>query len=430
MSQFYNALESLIPGEVVITITGNDGTPEPGVNNNFNIVTANATPQFKGTAGTETLDFGLTNLLLGSSGPSIIAGAAENTAVGILAGNGLTTGELNVFVGTSAGSHVDVGEYNTIIGANAGATFLGSGNTVVGGAAFTNAITANNNIIIGKFAGTNIGLDSNIMIGNAGAAPLTDANTIRIGTQGTGAGQQNSCYIAGIVGVTASSPEIVTINSSTGQLGVTATLSPSLGGTGAATFTAHGVLIGEGTSAIVATAVGATGTVLIGNTGADPTFSATPSLTSVTFPSAGGSGTTPTTDTQSAYEFGTFVPTFDGAVSGTTSYSSQDGFYVKIGNLVTVCGTIVITAATGTGNAQLGALPFTSNSGTGNASTGTIKFSASGWTWPTGGVDMVLQISAGATIALLETIGSTKNSQVLQMTNAAASFTFNLSYMV
>lgn len=41
-----------------------------------------------------------------------------------------------------------------------------------------------------------------------------------------------------------------------------------------ATYTAHGVLIGEGTSSIVATAVGATGTVLSGNTGADPTFQA------------------------------------------------------------------------------------------------------------------------------------------------------------
>lgn len=38
------------------------------------------------------------------------------------------------------------------------------------------------------------------------------------------------------------------------------------------TYTAHGVLIGEGTSSIVASAVGATGQVLSGNTGADPTW--------------------------------------------------------------------------------------------------------------------------------------------------------------
>src|SRR5579859_612275 len=46
------------------------------------------------------------------------------------------------------------------------------------------------------------------------------------------------------------------------------------GGTGDPTLTAHGVLIGEGTSPIAATAVGATNTLLHGNTGADPTFSA------------------------------------------------------------------------------------------------------------------------------------------------------------
>jgi hypothetical protein len=41
-----------------------------------------------------------------------------------------------------------------------------------------------------------------------------------------------------------------------------------------ATYTAHGVLIGEGTSSIVATAVGTTGQVLTGATGADPAFAA------------------------------------------------------------------------------------------------------------------------------------------------------------
>jgi hypothetical protein len=43
----------------------------------------------------------------------------------------------------------------------------------------------------------------------------------------------------------------------------------------------HAVLLGGASYAIDATAVGATGTVLIGNTGADPTFSATPVVTSV-----------------------------------------------------------------------------------------------------------------------------------------------------
>lgn len=59
------------------------------------------------------------------------------------------------------------------------------------------------------------------------------------------------------------------------------------GGTGATTLTDHGVLVGSGTSPIDALSVGATGTVLAGTTGADPAFTATPSVTSVAI-GAGG----------------------------------------------------------------------------------------------------------------------------------------------
>ena len=53
---------------------------------------------------------------------------------------------------------------------------------------------------------------------NAGVA--SESNVTRIGTQGAGNGQQNECFIAGIVGVTVSNIQSVVINSSTGQLGV------------------------------------------------------------------------------------------------------------------------------------------------------------------------------------------------------------------
>lgn len=56
--------------------------------------------------------------------------------------------------------------------------------------------------------------------------------------------------------------------------GVTGTLPVANGGTGQTTLTAHGVLLGNGTSGVAATAVGATNTVLHGNTGADPSYSA------------------------------------------------------------------------------------------------------------------------------------------------------------
>ena len=44
------------------------------------------------------------------------------------------------------------------------------------------------------------------------------------------------------------------------------------GGTGASTLTTHGVLVGQGTSALHSTAAGTNGQLLVGSTGADPAF--------------------------------------------------------------------------------------------------------------------------------------------------------------
>ena len=56
------------------------------------------------------------------------------------------------------------------------------------------------------------------------------------------------------------------------------TASVAGGGTGVTSFTEHGVLIGEGSASIVATAAGTTNTVLLGNSGADPSFGQVPNV--------------------------------------------------------------------------------------------------------------------------------------------------------
>jgi hypothetical protein len=58
---------------------------------------------------------------------------------------------------------------------------------------------------------------SNIYLGEISTA-LSESNSIRIGAQGSGLGQQNVTYIAGIYGSTSSSGVPVYINSN-GQLG-------------------------------------------------------------------------------------------------------------------------------------------------------------------------------------------------------------------
>jgi hypothetical protein len=60
------------------------------------------------------------------------------------------------------------------------------------------------------------------------------------------------------------------------------------------------------------------------------------------------------------YEEGTFTPTLFGASSaGTTTYTSQNGTYTKIGRQVTVTVYVTASAATGTGELRIGNLPFT-----------------------------------------------------------------------
>lgn len=62
----------------------------------------------------------------------------------------------------------------------------------------------------------------------------------------------------------------------TGTAGlVTTPLTVAEGGTGLATITAHGVVVGEGTSAVTPLTVGTTGQLLQGATGADPAFGTT-----------------------------------------------------------------------------------------------------------------------------------------------------------
>lgn len=63
---------------------------------------------------------------------------------------------------------------------------------------------------------------------------------------------------------------------------------------------------------------------------------------------------------KTTYAFGTFVPTYFGATTaGVTTYTTQEGQYIRKGSEITVWGKLVWTAATGTGVIRLGGLPFT-----------------------------------------------------------------------
>tara|TARA_R110002126_G_scaffold63800_2_gene163645 strand:- start:4840 stop:6405 length:1566 start_codon:yes stop_codon:yes gene_type:complete len=228
----------------VFTVTGNSGTATP-VASNIDVITANATVQFVGSGDTITQDFGLNNLVLGSSLPALTTGDFS-VGLGNEALASLTSGANNTAVGYQALTANQISNNNTAIGwksltaytgtlgANTGVGLnsllkltTGSNNTCVGVSAGANILTGSDNTFIGNSSGISLNAaeSSNIMIENDGT--LGDNNTIRIGTQGAGASQQNKCFIAGIAGVSNSNATLVTQNSSTNQMGVLATANSS-----------------------------------------------------------------------------------------------------------------------------------------------------------------------------------------------------------
>ncbi len=132
------------------------------------------------------------------------------------------------------------------------------------------------------------------------------------------------------------------------------TLSVPEGGTGVQTITNHGIILGQGTSPIVATAVGATGTVLTG-TGVDPAFSATPSVTSITIASGTALGNFVET---------TWTPVLTLTNPGSSSIAQTPvARYTRIGNSVFFnfrIPTGAFSLGSGSGNVIITGLPFAS----------------------------------------------------------------------
>jgi hypothetical protein len=98
-------------------------------------------------------------------------------------------------------------------------------------------------------------------------------------------------------------------------------LAVSDGGTGASTFTANGVIYGNTTSALLATAAGTTGQVLVGNTGAAPSW-ATLTGIGVTSFSAGTTGLTPNTATTGAITLAGTLGVANGGTGTNTAFTA------------------------------------------------------------------------------------------------------------
>ncbi len=232
---------SITPGAGIITIAatgggvtsiaGNTGGPQTGA---VSIVTASSTPIFAGVAGTITLDFFQTNLLLGASGIGITT-ANSNVGYGALAAASLTSGASNCFLGYESGVNSTDGSNSTAVGAFSmfNAISGASNNTAIGYSSLYNLAGAGtDNTCLGINSGSNYSTNEshNILIGNAGV--VAESNVTRIGTNSS----QIACFIAGIDAIDLSTANIVT--ESADQLGTTVLT----GGTGITVTPGAGVL--------------------------------------------------------------------------------------------------------------------------------------------------------------------------------------------
>ncbi len=198
-------------------------------------------------------------------------------------------------------------------------------------------------------------------------------------------------------------------------------LEVAAGGTGLAATTAFQLLVSTAASTIGGLTAGTTGQVLTGVTGAVPAFSATPSVTSITL--SGGNAL-------SAYvESTSWTPTIvGGTTAGTTTYTTQHGSYVRIGNLVWVSLFVACSAATGTGDVRIGNLPFTINASC--FPSAAMYIDASGLTWPTARTNAAATGAAGQTYCNISCAGTLVASARMQMANTGMSFIFGMTYQI
>lgn len=136
------------------------------------------------------------------------------------------------------------------------------------------------------------------------------------------------------------------------------------------------------------------------------------------------------TNVMSAYTVGTFTPTLVGTVTGTTTYTNQFGYYVRIGELVQIQGAVQGSAATGTGNVVLGAFPFTIKNQSLGLALGSMDSGSSGWAWPASTTMLSPYGNANAPNGSITASGSSNAGSNLQMTNATFSFIYNIVHEI
>jgi len=186
--------------------------------------------------------------------------------------------------------------------------------TIAGGAA-SFVYLYNNSTVAGswnKHSFLPASYDFNATTANFGTATITNAlwngTTIATGYGGTG-----------LTSFAAANNALYSTSSSALAAG---TLPVAAGGTAATTFTANGVIYGNGTSALGVTAAGTTGQVLLANTSGAPTWGSVPSTGAVTSFQTSLSGLTPSTATTGAVTLAGTLGVTSGGTGTATAFTA------------------------------------------------------------------------------------------------------------
>lgn len=210
------------------------------------------------------------NIFLGKEAGQLATTTGNyNIGIGYLSLNEIAAGASNCCIGQGSGQHIGAGGWNMTIGQGSGYSVTsGNYNTSYGAYSMYFLTTGNNNICIGSNStsvspygsgGNYTGSESsNICIHNYGV--VGESNKIHIGTQGTGVGQQDTTYIAGIYSTTVGATNGLVQIDNSHKLG--ATNSPSVTGS----VTAGTDLISSGGNLALPTSTSTVGGITLGGT--------------------------------------------------------------------------------------------------------------------------------------------------------------------
>lgn len=131
----------------------------------------------------------------------------------------------------------------------------------------------------------------------------------------------------------------------------------------------------------------------------------------------------------SNYVEGTFVPTVVGeGVAGVTTYTQQNGYYTRIGNIVIVSVTVFGPSCTGTGNVLFN-LPFVVKNQVGGNGVGAL-LNATAQTYPVGTSQLSVFCVPNTTTARAYASGTATAGGFVQMANTAYNWQFTAIYQI